>query len=91
MDRMNSIAPECNELKHKYDDCFHQWYVGEWSHEIHFTFALRFTTVFLANKHGNSDPCAEILKQYQTCTKQVRMRFHFSPTFTHCRHSNVKA
>lgn len=26
MERMNSIAPECNELKHKYDDCFNVWF-----------------------------------------------------------------
>jgi TRIAP1/MDM35 family protein len=23
---MSSISPECNELKKKYDDCFHTWY-----------------------------------------------------------------
>lgn len=26
MQRMSSISPECNELKHKYDDCFHAWF-----------------------------------------------------------------
>lgn len=26
MERMNSISPECNELKHKYDDCFNAWF-----------------------------------------------------------------
>lgn len=24
--RMSSLAPECNELKTKYDDCFNDWY-----------------------------------------------------------------
>lgn len=26
MERMQSISPECNELKYKYDDCFNSWF-----------------------------------------------------------------
>ncbi|KHJ40733.1 hypothetical protein D918_09175 [Trichuris suis] len=26
MERMNSISPKCNELKHKYDACFNEWF-----------------------------------------------------------------
>jgi hypothetical protein len=51
--RMRSIAPECNEAKHKYDDCFQNW----------------FTTKYLTNRHNNVDPCSQLLKDYQLCTK----------------------
>uniref|UniRef100_A0A5S6QV39 TP53 regulated inhibitor of apoptosis 1 n=1 Tax=Trichuris muris TaxID=70415 RepID=A0A5S6QV39_TRIMR len=26
MERMNSISPKCNELKHLYDTCFNEWF-----------------------------------------------------------------
>lgn len=63
MDRMSSIGKECDELKHKYDDCFNDW----------------FNNGYLKEKpKSNKDnkqaivPCEALFLSYQECTKKVR-------------------
>ncbi len=67
--RMRSIAPECDDLKQKYDDCFNRWF-GE---------------VFLkvGGKQQVVDHCAPLLKAYRNCVlTELPKRGIVIPEFT---------
>ncbi|KAL1899158.1 Mitochondrial distribution and morphology protein 35 [Sporothrix stenoceras] len=51
-----SLAPECNEVKEKYDTCFLKWYSEE--------FLKRSTTT-----SQTKDKCDALFKDYQACLK----------------------
>ncbi|CAK7217834.1 Mitochondrial distribution and morphology protein 35 [Sporothrix bragantina] len=53
-----SLAPECNEVKEKYDTCFLKWYSEE--------FLKRST-----NTSQTKDKCDALFKDYQTCLKSA--------------------
>uniref|UniRef100_A0A914UXC7 Uncharacterized protein n=1 Tax=Plectus sambesii TaxID=2011161 RepID=A0A914UXC7_9BILA len=63
MDRMNSISKDCNELKHKYDDCFNDWFINGYLKE-------KPDGKRGANKKAVV-PCEALLLAYQECTKQA--------------------
>ncbi|KAB5542374.1 mitochondrial distribution/morphology family 35/apoptosis [Coniochaeta sp. 2T2.1] len=48
-----SLAPECNEVKEKYDTCFLKWYSEKY---------LRG-----AASSGENNECAQLFKDYQKC------------------------
>lgn len=50
---MNSIAPECTNLKHDYDKCFNEWF-GE---------------RFLKGDIEPPSNCDNLFKKYQECIK----------------------
>lgn len=60
---MNSIGKECDELKHKYDDCFNDWFINGYLKEKP------------SSRRGKSNqavvPCEAFLLTYQECTKKV--------------------
>uniref|UniRef100_A0A915J4V5 Neurotransmitter-gated ion-channel ligand-binding domain-containing protein n=1 Tax=Romanomermis culicivorax TaxID=13658 RepID=A0A915J4V5_ROMCU len=56
MERMSSISPQCNEMKHQYDDCFHEW----------------FTDKFLTGQaKSDDDPCEKLLQVYKDCVHKA--------------------
>lgn len=51
---MNSIVPECTNIKHDYDKCFNSW----------------FTEKFLRQGDTKLPPsCDDLFKKYQDCIK----------------------
>ncbi|KAI1842368.1 hypothetical protein JX265_001784 [Neoarthrinium moseri] len=51
-----SLAPECNEVKERYDTCFLKWYSEKY---------LR------SNGKTDDNECANLFKDYQKCLKVV--------------------
>ncbi|KAI0391554.1 putative mitochondrial distribution and morphology protein [Xylariaceae sp. FL0594] len=47
-----SLAPECNEVKERYDSCFLKWYSEKY---------LR------GNGNAGNNECSELFKSYQKC------------------------
>lgn len=50
---MDSIVPECTEVKHKYDKCFNHW----------------FSARFLKGDTTLPDSCEDLFEEYQKCIK----------------------
>ncbi|RGP72939.1 phosphatidylinositol class q [Fusarium sporotrichioides] len=48
-----SLAPECNEVKERYDTCFLKWYSEK----------------YLRGQEKDNKECADMFKEYQTCLK----------------------
>ncbi|OAA44636.1 glycosylphosphatidylinositol-N-acetylglucosaminyltransferase [Beauveria brongniartii RCEF 3172] len=46
-----SLAPECNEIKERYDTCFLKWYSEK----------------YLRGAEKDNKECETLFKQYQTC------------------------
>ncbi|CAM1504043.1 Fc.00g016340.m01.CDS01 [Cosmosporella sp. VM-42] len=46
-----SLAPECNEVKERYDTCFLKWYNSE----------------YLRGQERDNKECADMFKDYQKC------------------------
>ncbi|KAH6891295.1 mitochondrial distribution/morphology family 35/apoptosis, partial [Thelonectria olida] len=46
-----SLAPECNEVKERYDTCFLKWYSEK----------------YLRGQEKDSKECSELFKDYQKC------------------------
>ncbi|KAI5467073.1 hypothetical protein BGZ63DRAFT_16682 [Mariannaea sp. PMI_226] len=46
-----SLAPECNEVKERYDTCFLKWYSEK----------------YLRGQEKDNKECAELFKDYQKC------------------------
>ncbi|KAI1370806.1 putative mitochondrial distribution and morphology protein [Hypoxylon crocopeplum] len=49
-----SLAPECNEVKERYDTCFLKWYSEKY---------LR------GNAKADDNECSKLFKDYQKCLK----------------------
>lgn len=50
---MDSIAPECTNIKHDYDKCFNEW----------------FSEKFLKGDTKLPESCENLYKKYQNCIK----------------------
>lgn len=50
---MDSIAPECTDIKHHYDKCFNQW----------------FSEKFLKGDTTVPTSCENLFEEYQKCIK----------------------
>ncbi|KAJ0157605.1 distribution and morphology protein 35 [Fusarium oxysporum f. sp. albedinis] len=48
-----SLAPECNEVKERYDTCFLKWYSEK----------------YLRGQEKDNKECADMFKEYQNCLK----------------------
>ncbi|KAG9251009.1 mitochondrial distribution/morphology family 35/apoptosis [Emericellopsis atlantica] len=48
-----SLAPECNDVKERYDTCFLKWYSEK----------------YLRGSDRENQDCAELFKNYQSCLK----------------------
>ncbi|KAI8671056.1 hypothetical protein NCS57_00579500 [Fusarium keratoplasticum] len=48
-----SLAPECNEVKERYDTCFLKWYSEK----------------YLRGQEKDNKECANLFKDYQQCLK----------------------
>ncbi|CEJ90309.1 Putative Mitochondrial distribution and morphology protein 35 [[Torrubiella] hemipterigena] len=46
-----SLAPQCNEVKERYDTCFLKWYSEK----------------YLRGQEKDNNECAELFKDYQKC------------------------
>ncbi|KAF2752013.1 UPF0203-domain-containing protein [Sporormia fimetaria CBS 119925] len=53
-----SLAPECNDVKERYDNCFLKWYSESDPHEY-----LRGS--------ATTDDCEKLFKQYEQCLTKV--------------------
>ena len=54
---MNSVGPECKDLKEQYDVCFNKWF-GE---------------KFLKGINQEDDECTKIFSVYQTCVRVSKL------------------
>lgn len=63
-----SVAPECNQVKDRYDSCFLKWYSeSESLHGISLGIVyLKSITEYLKGI-ATHDECEPLLKQYKTC------------------------
>lgn len=50
---MDSIAPECSFIKHKYDECFNKW----------------FSSFLKGNERKIPPECESLFSKYQACVK----------------------
>ncbi|MCL4124230.1 UNVERIFIED_CONTAM: hypothetical protein GTU68_015180 [Idotea baltica] len=50
---MNSVDPECEELKKSYDDCFNKWFAEK----------------FLKGFTKEDGSCKNVFEKYQSCVK----------------------
>lgn len=50
---MNSVGPDCGELKKVYDDCFNRWFAEQ----------------FLKGKTEQDETCQIFFQNYQSCVK----------------------
>ena len=67
---MNSLGPECNELKQKYDACFNLW------------FSEKFlkggsNTKDVSKEEATPSMCEPIFVLYQKCVRVSERRFYF--------------
>jgi TRIAP1/MDM35 family protein len=60
--RMTSIAPECNDAKRSYDDCFNQWFHNTYMRQRESTHVSPIV---------QSNPCNHLLKVYLSCVIKV--------------------
>ncbi|OCT47499.1 Mitochondrial distribution and morphology protein 35 [Cladophialophora carrionii] len=68
-----SLAPECNEVKEKYDTCFLKWYSE--SRSLAMTLVAELLNDLPEYLRGNSstDECEPLFKQYRSClTKALK-------------------
>ncbi|AEO67989.1 uncharacterized protein THITE_2117243 [Thermothielavioides terrestris NRRL 8126] len=54
-----SLAPECNELKERYDTCFLKWYSEKYLRGIGTT---------------DNNECSTLFKEYSTCLQALKER-----------------
>ncbi|KAI6708435.1 phosphatidylinositol N-acetylglucosaminyltransferase subunit GPI1 [Diplocarpon mali] len=60
-----SLAPECNEMKERYDSCFLKWYSESWLPPL--LDELYSTALEYLRGQGTTDECASLFKDYKKC------------------------
>ncbi|KAI9731441.1 MAG: Mitochondrial distribution and morphology protein 35 [Claussenomyces sp. TS43310] len=61
-----SLAPQCNEVKERYDTCFLKWY-SESDIFASPPAVTRLTRSEYLRGNGTTDECAPLFKEYQQC------------------------
>jgi len=67
----SSFAKECTELKHKYDNCFNDWYANKY-----FPSPALADARFLQGE-GRTNECQGLFDQYRACV-EVRLMIEAS-------------